>query len=171
MSIENTRTRVPVDTGIGEDQRRKLAADLGNVLATSYVLYHKIHAYHWNITGPLFYSVHKLTDEHYKDIAQAIDAIAERIRSVGFATSTGLRKYLEDSVVDDVTGTPSATDMIQELAQDHQSIARQMREVVDHAEKINDVYTADLLTARIGAHEEASWMLNALIIDELEAAA
>lgn len=156
----------PVNTGVAREDRKNLAEKMGKVLASSYVLYHKIHAYHWNISGPLFYSVHKMTDDHYTDLAASIDDIAERIRAIGFRTPIGLERYLKDSVVEDTTDLPNATEMIRQLAEDHQAIATQLRDAVQEAEKADDVFSADLLTARIGAHEEASWMLNALILDQ-----
>lgn len=161
---------LPANSGVARDDRKTLAEQMGKALASFYVLYHKTHAYHWNVTGPMFYSVHKLTDEQYNDIASAIDDLAERIRSIGFATPIGLGSYLNDSVVSDVKGLRSAGDMVLELAQDHQAVARQLRDIVEEAEKVDDVYTADLLTARIGAHEEAAWMLNALIVEKAESA-
>ncbi|MHA7872766.1 MAG: Dps family protein [Hyphococcus sp.] len=165
MSIQALKTKaqeLPVDTGVNRKDRERLADLMGGVLASSYVLYHKTHAFHWNITGPLFYSVHKLTDEQYQDLAAAIDDIAERIRAIGFTTPVGLTTYINESVVDDATDLPNAGDMIKQLARDHQATAKQLREAVIEAEKVEDVYTADLLTARIGAHEEAAWMLNAI---------
>jgi len=161
---------LPVDTGVAREDRRELARDLGKALASFYVLYHKTHGYHWNVTGPMFYSVHKLTDDQYEDLADAIDALAERIRSIGFAAPVGLGAYIGDSVVKDVDGLKPAGEMVQELAEDHQKVAAQLRDIVEKAEKADDVFTADLLTARIGAHEEASWMLNALIVDGVEKA-
>ena len=165
MSVTTLETKVqemPVKTGVDRGDRKKLAELMGQILASSYVLYHKVHAFHWNVTGPLFYSVHNLTEDHYKDLAEAIDDIAERIRAIGFGAPTGLSKYLEESVVADVSDAPTAENMVLELAKDHQAIASQIRGAVLEAEKVDDVYTADLLTARIGAHEEAAWMLNAI---------
>lgn len=154
----------PVKTGLDRSDRKMLSELMGRVLASAYVLYHKTHAFHWNVTGPMFYSVHKLTEEQYKDLADAIDDIAERIRAIGFATPTGLSDYIKASVVEDSTGAQEAGEMILELAKDHQKVATQLRNAVQEAEKADDVYTADLLTARIGVHEEAAWMLNSLAV-------
>ncbi|GGD13725.1 Dps family protein [Aquisalinus flavus] len=156
---------LPVDSGIDRDQRKILAKKLGHALASSYVLYHKTHAYHWNVTGPLFYSIHKLTDEQYTNLADAIDEIAERIRALGFLTPVGFEKYSKDSVVEGVSSIPDAAHMVHELASDHHKISAQMRKIAEAAEEAEDVYTADLLTARIGFHEEAAWMLNSLIVE------
>lgn len=161
---------LPVKTGLLHENRRALAQELGCALASTYVLYHKTHGYHWNVAGPLFYSVHNLTDSQYRNLAEAIDDMAERIRAIGFATPVGLSQYLKESVVDDVEGVKPAGQMIAELADDHQRVAMQLREAVAKAEALEDVYTADLLTARIGAHEEAAWMLNALIVEGTEEA-
>ncbi len=153
---------LPAKTGIAQADRKHLAELMGRALASTYVLYHKTHAFHWNITGPLFYSVHKLTDEQYQSLASAIDEIAERVRAIGFPAVTGLKNYLEQSVVSDDTAITDANEMIGQLAKDHQAVAAQLRDAAAEAEEADDVYTADLLTARIGAHEESAWMLNAL---------
>ncbi|MGF1543486.1 MAG: Dps family protein [Parvularculaceae bacterium] len=154
---------LPANSGVARDDRKELAAHLADALANMYVLYHKTHAHHWNVTGPMFYSVHKLTEEQYTDLAEAIDAVAERIRSIGFAAPVGLSAYLESSAIKDVDGIKPAGDMVAELAQDHLTLATRLRDMVESAEKVGDVYTADLLTARIGVHDEAAWMLNALV--------
>jgi len=151
--------KLSVHSDLDEKGRETLAVLLNDFLASSYVLYAKTHAFHWNVTGPLFYSVHKLTDEQYQDLAEAIDAIAERVRSIGFPALSGLHTYVQKSLVKE------PREMLQHLAQDHQALAHQARETVREAEKFDDVYTADLLTARIGFHEEAAWMLNALLAE------
>ncbi|MEM8771297.1 MAG: DNA starvation/stationary phase protection protein [Pseudomonadota bacterium] len=159
---------LPGGAGVAREDRKALAGMLGAALASTYTLYHKTHAYHWNITGPLFYSVHKLTDEQYQDLAAAADEIAERIRSIGFEAPVGLALYADNDTIKDVEGTPRAGEMIQELAQDHLKIAEQMRPFVAEADDVGDVYTADLLTGRIGVHEEAAWMLNAILVDSAD---
>lgn len=158
--------QLPADSGLIRGVRQKLAAQMGRALASTYILYHKTHAYHWNVTGPMFYSVHKLTDDQYQDLAHAVDDIAERIRALGFAAPIGLTRYAGDSVVSDPTDIPMAGEMIAELARDHQSVAAELRGMVEQAEQAGDVFTADLLTARIGIHEEAAWMLNAMLVED-----
>ncbi len=167
MTIEVLKTNyedLPIRAGVERKDRKMLAELMGQALASTYVLYHKTHAFHWNVTGPLFYSVHKLTDDQYNDLAEAIDDIAERIRAIGVVAPTGLKRYIKESRVDDYTDVDDAVAMVLQLGKDHQEVAAQLREAVKEAEKVDDVYTADLLTARIGAHEEASWMLNSLIV-------
>ncbi|MEO0981422.1 MAG: DNA starvation/stationary phase protection protein [Pseudomonadota bacterium] len=156
--------KLPLDTQVPKRDRQALSALLGKTLASTYVLYHKTHGFHWNVTGPLFYSVHKLTDDQYRDLAVAVDDIAERIRALGSAAPMGLSNYLADTSIDDVADFPDAGGMLNELAADHLTLADLMRDVVKAAEEVNDVYTADLLTARIGVHEEAAWMLKAITV-------
>jgi len=162
----NTKSEVfDLNVGVGRDTREKLAGQLNECLATSYVLYSKIHQYHWNVAGPLFYSVHKLTDEHYQNMAEAIDDLAERIRAIGFPVEPGLGNWLKTSAVADTTSIPSARDMVAEMSQDHQKAAEQFRKVSEEAHEAGDLYTHDLTTGRIGFHEEAAWMLNAMLAD------
>ena len=157
---------IPMKTSLRDDDRKAIAEDLGRALASTYVLYHKTHGFHWNVTGPLFYSVHKLTDDQYQDLAEAVDDIAERIRALGAPAPMGLAAYAKASVVEDIEDFPATGEMVRELAADHLTVADQMRDMVKRAEKASDVYTADLLTARIGVHEEAAWMLNAIAIEK-----
>lgn len=156
---------LPGGAGVARSDRKALAGMLGEALASAYTLYHKTHAYHWNITGPLFYSVHKLTEEQYEELAEAVDDLAERIRAIGFAAPVGLAAYADNPTIRDVSSVPSAGDMIAELAKDHLKIAEQLRPFVGEADEVGDVYTADLLTSRIGVHEEAAWMLNAILVE------
>lgn len=156
---------VSVRTGIERDDRKHLAEILNEALAGTFVLYAKTLAFHWNVSGPLFYSVHKLTDEQYHDLADAIDATAERVRALGFPARSGIGRYIQESVVTDVDDLPSAGEMVATLARDHQAMAKSLRAGVAEAENVEDVFTADFLTGRIGVHEEAAWMLNSIIAD------
>lgn len=151
-----------IDTDVKAENRTAIAQMLGKVLASSYVLYHKTQGFHWNVTGPMFISVHELTERQYKDLAKAIDAIAERIRTLGAPAPMGLAGYVGDSQVLDQSEFPTVGQMLETLARDHLTVADEMRGIVEASEKLKDVYTADLLTARIGDHEEAAWMLKAL---------
>ncbi|WP_138511686.1 Dps family protein [Maricaulis alexandrii] len=155
---------IPVESKVDAKKRAEIAAGIGRALASTYVLYHKTHGFHWNVTGPLFYSVHKLTDDQYQDLAEAVDDLAERIRALGEPAPMGLDGYLRDSVVEDVNDFPDVEGMVKQLARDHLAVADQMRDIVARADSAGDVYSADLLTARIGVHEEAAWMLNAIAL-------
>lgn len=160
LDIRNEKLKTK--TGFTDDQRTAISEKLTKALASTYVLYHKTQAFHWNVTGPMFYSVHKMTEGQYEDLAEAIDDLAERIRTLGAAAPMGLSQYIENSVVTDDSDFPATGEMLTALAEDNQRVASLMRDAVETAENANDVYTADMLTARIGAHEEAAWMLTAI---------
>tara|TARA_R110002124_G_scaffold197410_1_gene364504 strand:- start:1001 stop:1495 length:495 start_codon:yes stop_codon:yes gene_type:complete len=148
-------------TDIKKADRAEMAAKLGDALASTVVLYYKTQSVHWNVTGPLFGTVHQLTEGQYEDLAASIDEIAERIRALGAKTPVGLSTYVKNSVIDDLTEWGDVEYMLKQLTSDNLAVADQMREFVKIAEEADDVFTADLLTARIGALEEASWMLSA----------
>ena len=152
-----------VDTGIEPKDRKEVAKALQHGLADTYSLYLKTLGVHWNIVGPSFYSVHKLTEEQYEDLHTAADEIAERIRALGEIAPASFGDYAKLSVVDSSETPRQADAMIKGLITDNEAIARRMREFVAVAEDADDVFTADLLTARIGQHEENAWMLRALI--------
>lgn len=150
-----------MNTDLKSDDRVDMAEKLGDVLASTYVLYQKTQSVHWNVTGPMFVSVHKMTEAQYEDLADSVDDLAERIRALGAKTPVGLSTYINASTIDDQTEWGDVDAMLRQLSSDNIAVANQMREAVKTAEKANDVFTADLLTSRIGALEEASWMLSA----------
>jgi starvation-inducible DNA-binding protein len=164
QALDVKAIELELETGVSHKDRKDLARHLNMALASTYTLYAKTHTYHWNVAGPLFYSVHKMTEEQYQDMAAAIDAIAERVRAIGFAARGGLETFRQNSCIADVKDSVlSARDMVAELSADHQKLAQELRHAVAEADKLDDVFTADLLTARIGFHEEAAWMLGALL--------
>ena len=150
-----------VDTGI--DNRRKIATSLSGIVADNIVLLVKTQGYHWNVVGPLFHSIHELTEAQYKDLFAAIDTLAERIRALGYPAPTSLKSMISETRLDDAKGNPSAEKMIETLVADHEAVVRAMREAAEMAEEQHDLVTADLLTARMGWHEQAIWMLRAII--------
>lgn len=153
----------PVNTGIDASDRKEVAKALQHGLADTYTLYLKTLGVHWNIVGPAFYSVHKLTEAQYEDLHAAADVIAERVRALGHIAPASFGDYTKLSVIDS-TETPKTADaMLKSLIADNEAIAKRMREFVDVADEADDVFTADLLTARIGKHEENAWMLRALV--------
>ncbi|NIY77696.1 DNA starvation/stationary phase protection protein [Thalassospira sp. HF15] len=162
-SMQTVAKEFPVETGVDRKDRRELAKMLTQIVGSSHVLYAKIRGVHWNVVGPTFYSLHKMTEEHYEDLNTAIDDMAERIRAIGFAAPTGLNAMMENSVIEDQTKLLSTEDMVKELIEDHDKMARLLRDGVAAAEDVEDVKTADMLTERIGVHEEAAWMLRATI--------
>lgn len=153
----------PVRTGLGEDDRSMLAQHLSQVLADTYVLMVKTHVYHWNVVGPLFMPVHKITEEHYKDLFEAADGIAERIRALGHLAPLSIETMLPKSTVEEEQQRRSAEGMVKQLVADHEQIARRMRDSAAVAEKLEDFVTTDMLTDRLAFHEKAIWMLRAMV--------
>jgi starvation-inducible DNA-binding protein len=153
----------PIDIGVARGDRKQLAHELATVLADTYVLYGQTQAVHWNAVGPLFYSVHKLTESQYEDMADAIDAIAERIRAIGFPAPGGLTRMIAMSGIDNQPEPQSTEEMIRQLIAGNEHCAKTLRAAVKSAERADDVKTADLLTERIGQHEEYGWMLRSIL--------
>ncbi|MGV8987187.1 MAG: Dps family protein [Cypionkella sp.] len=150
----------PVKTGV--KNVKPVTNGLNGALADTYRLVFKTHAYHWNIEGPLFYGIHHLTDAQYRNLFDAADKIAERIRALGQLTPISLKEIMAASIVEDVDTLPSALAMVEDLAQAHESVAKRMHDLIDLANQHRDPVTADLVTNRSAFHEEAAWMLRAL---------
>lgn len=153
----------PVDTGLDEKSRSDVANALCRVLADTYTLYLKTQGFHWNVVGPLFYSLHQLTEEQYKDLAEAVDELAERIRALGYPAPASFGEFAALRTIEDVTGLPTGEEMIGQLVKDHEAVAREMRNAAATAAAANDDVTNDLLTGRLREHEKAVWMLRALV--------
>lgn len=151
-----------VDTGIKRAGTDAIAEELSNALADSFSLYLKTLGVHWNIVGPSFYGMHKLTEAQYLDLGTAIDEIAERIRALGHIAPAAFGDYAERSVVESKTTISSAEDMLKSLIKDNEAVARRLRKAVSVADDAGDVFTADMLTGRIGKHEQNVWMLRAV---------
>lgn len=151
-----------IKTGVGEESRAKVAEALGGMLASTYSLYVKSLFYHWNVTGPRFHSLHKLFEEHYQDLHEAGDDIAERIRAIGHFTPGTLKAFGALSQVTDDDELPgSAEDMLRNLKEAHGVCAAEARKVLNVAEEAGDEVTVDLMVERMRFHDEASWMLGA----------
>lgn len=145
---------VAINTGLDENARAAVADALNGVLAETYALYSKTHSYHWNVTGPQFPALHTMFETQYREMWEALDEIAERIRSLGaFANLPG------SSGVD--ATPPAATDMVKNLADGHAALVRKAREALAAAADVDDAATEDLLTTRIQSHEKTAWMLRA----------
>lgn len=151
-----------VDTGIKRAGTDAIAEELSNALADSFSLYLKTLGVHWNIVGPSFYGMHKLTEAQYLDIGTAIDEIAERIRALGHIAPAAFGDYAARSVVESKATIASAEDMLKSLIKDNEAVARRLRKAVSVADDAGDVFTADMLTGRIGKHEQNVWMLRAV---------
>lgn len=129
------------------------------LLATSYTLYLKTHNYHWNVTGPMFATLHGLFESQYTELATAVDEIAERIRILGAPAPGSYSAFAKLGVIEEETGHPEATTMLERLCADHKAAASAARKVVDAAEEVGDQASADLATRRIEVHEKSTWML------------
>jgi starvation-inducible DNA-binding protein len=152
-----------VHTGIKRQDRKKLAHGLSRALAETYVLYVKTQGFHWNVVGPLFYGLHKLTEEQYQNLALAVDELAERIRALGYPAPATLGEFVALSSIKESPGVANAEEAVRQLNCDHESICRTFRETTAVADEFNDQATADMLTNRLKAHEQMAWMLRSLL--------
>jgi len=139
-----------------------IADGLADVLADTYRLLFKSHAYHWNVEGPLFYSIHNLTEGQYEDMFEAADTLAERIRALGQFAPMAMGEIMARSIIEDRDELPSAGAMCEDLASDHERVAKRMHALIEIAGEHSDPVTEDLATARSAFHEQAAWMLRAI---------
>jgi len=154
-----------LNTGISHEHREKLAAELSRLLADSYTLYLKTHNFHWNVTGPMFQTLHSMFELHSTELAMAVDAIAERIRALGLPSPGSYAAFGRLASVPDTDGVPKALEMVKLLVEAHETVIRTAREVVRAAEEAGDQATADLRTQRLQLHEKTAWMLRSLLED------
>ena len=155
--------RVNIDIGIDETDRAAIAAGLGKLLADSYGLYLETHNFHWNVTGPMFQTLHVMFETQYTELAIAVDIIAERIRSLGFPAPATYSEFMRLSSIKDVQGVPRADEMLRLLVDGQEAVVRTARSLFPLVEKASDQATADLLTQRIQLHEKTAWMLRSLL--------
>lgn len=152
-----------IDIGIKRDDREAIAEGLSRLLADTYTLYLKTHNFHWNVTGPMFQTLHLMFETQYTELAVAVDDIAERIRSLGFHAPGTYKQYVELSSIRESDKVPEATDMIRQLLEGQEAVVRTARSVLPIADEATDEATADLLTQRIQLHEKTAWMLRSLL--------
>jgi starvation-inducible DNA-binding protein len=152
-----------VDIGISEPNREAIADGLSRLLADSYTLYLKTHNYHWNVTGPMFATLHTLFETQYTELATAVDEIAERIRALGKPAPGSYAAFVKLTSIEEESGTPSAEEMIRQLTIGQETVARTARELIPVVDEANDEPTADLLTQRMQVHEKNAWMLRSLL--------
>ncbi|MDX1691118.1 MAG: Dps family protein [Acidimicrobiia bacterium] len=150
-----------VDIGIDDGARTEIVAGLERLLADTYTLYLKTQNYHWNVEGPMFRALHLMFEEQYIELRDAVDLVAERIRSLGELAPGSFAEFAELTVIPEGSGDTDAMDMVRGLADGHEAAARTARSVVRLAEEAGDVATADLATVRIETHEKTAWMLRA----------
>lgn len=152
-----------IDIGISEEQRNAIADGLSHLLADTYTLYLKTHNYHWNVTGPMFNTLHLMFETQYNELALAVDLIAERIRALGHPAPGSYAQYARLSSIKESEAVPPAREMIADLVAGQEAVARTARKVFKTAESAADQPTADLLTQRMQVHEKAAWMLRAML--------
>jgi starvation-inducible DNA-binding protein len=152
-----------IDIGIEANKRQKIASGLSRVLADSYTLYLKTHNFHWNVTGPMFQTLHLMFETQYNELALAVDLVAERIRALGVSAPGTYKKFSDLSAIKEEDGVPKAQDMIRLLVEGHETVARTARQVFKVAESASDQPTCDLLTQRMQVHEKTAWMLRSLL--------
>lgn len=158
--------KTEVNIGIKESDRKKVAHGLSELLADSYTLYLKTHNYHWNVTGPQFRTLHLMFEEHYTELATAVDLIAERIRSLGFKAPGSYKEFQKLMSMSEPEGSLNANEMIVDLVHSHEAVVRKAREVLEMGETAGDQASVDLVTQRIQLHEKTAWMLRSLVNEE-----
>jgi starvation-inducible DNA-binding protein len=152
-----------MDIGINEKDRKKIAEGLSHLLADTYTLYLKTHYFHWNVTGPMFNTLHLMFETQYNELALAVDAVAERIRSLDFYAPGTYREFSKLASIPESESVPKAQDMIKELVAGHEAVCRTARSVFPAVEKAADEASADLITQRLQVHEKTAWMLRSLL--------
>jgi starvation-inducible DNA-binding protein len=152
-----------IDIGIPVDQRAEIASGLSRLLADSYTLYLKTHFYHWNVTGPMFQTLHTMFMTQYTELGLAVDEIAERIRALGHPAPGSYKAYAALSSISEDDGVPDAKAMIANLVKGNEAVSRTARAVFPLAEAANDQPTCDLLTQRMLVSEKTAWMLRSLL--------
>lgn len=158
-----TQSSYPIDVGIKESDRKAIAQGLSKFLADTYTLYLKTHNFHWNVTGPMFQTLHLMFEQHYNELWTATDLIAERIRSLGVLSPGTYAEFSSLSSIQEQKGPVKAQKMIELLVEGHEAVIRTARSVFGLAEKAQDQVTMDLLTQRMQIHEKTAWMLRSLL--------
>jgi starvation-inducible DNA-binding protein len=159
-----TKTSQPViDIGIPEKERRQIADGLSRLLADTFTLYLTTHNFHWNVKGPMFQTLHLMFEAQYNELWLALDAIAERIRALGFPAPGTYSQYAKLSSIKETPGVPEAKQMVRILVSGQEAVARTARKIFPVVDKSSDEPTADLLTQRMQVHEKTAWMLRSLL--------
>lgn len=159
-ALKITPQSEPVNTGVRDVEG--IASGLADILADTYRLIFKTHACHWNVTGPAFYSIHKLTEEQYENMFEAADELAERIRALGQLAPMQMDDIMKRSQISDLDTTPDAQTMVEDLAKDHEGLAHRLHGLIELVEGRKDPVTEDLATERSAFHEQAAWMLRSI---------
>jgi starvation-inducible DNA-binding protein len=163
--IMKTKKATRIDIGISDNDRAKIAQGLSRLLADSYTLYLMTHNFHWNVTGPMFNTLHLMFMGQYTEQWNALDIIAERIRALGHPAPGTYKEFVKLASIKEPEGVPKATEMIKLLVAAQEATARTARELFPLVDKANDQPTADVLTQRLDVHEKTAWMLRSLLED------
>ena len=148
-----------INIGIDEKAREEIGQGLSRLLADTYTLYLQTHNFHWNVTGPFFQQLHVLFEEHYTELAEAVDEIAERIRALGILSPGTYQEFADLSSIKEVKGDISAEEMIERLVDSHETVVRTARGVLETAQEADDESSASLVGDRLVVHEKTAWML------------
>jgi starvation-inducible DNA-binding protein len=152
-----------INIGIDEESRKQIAEGLKKLTADTFTLYLKTHYYHWNVTGPMFETLHKMFEEQYNALWQAVDTLAERIRALGFYAPGTYRELMSTTSIQEDDDIPGWKQMIQNLLDGHEEVIRSARDLFPQADEAGDEGTADLLTCRLEFHEKTAWMLRSML--------
>ena len=152
-----------IDIGIKETDRVQIAEGLKRLLADSYTLYLQTHNFHWNVTGPQFRELHLMFEEHYTELATAVDDIAERIRTLGVFAPGTYKEFAALSNIKETDSVPSGNDMVAILSQGHEQVVRTCRDVLKVAQEADDESSVSLVSDRMVLHEKTAWMLRSLL--------
>lgn len=152
-----------IDIGIPQEERSRIAQGLSRMLADSFQLYMQTHAFHWNVEGPMFNTLHLMFMEQYTELWNALDEIAERIRALGFPSPGGCKAFQSLSTITEVEATAEAMQMVRILVQGHEACVRTAREVLEIADEGGDEPSVDMLTQRLQVHEKTAWMLRSML--------
>ena len=159
-----TKEKTEVNIGIAESERKSISDGLSKLLADTYTLYLKTHNFHWNVTGPMFNTLHLMFEQQYNELALAVDLIAERIRALGFPAPGTYSEFSKLSSIKEEPGiVPKAEEMIRFLVEGNETVIRTARSIFSTAESASDESTCDLLTQRMQLHEKTAWMLRSMI--------
>lgn len=158
-----SKKTVSTEIGINKKSREEISEGLSRLLADSYILYLKTHNFHWNVEGPMFNTLHLMFMDQYTELWNALDLIAERIRSLGFYAPGTYKQFVKLSSLTESEEVPEAKEMILQLLHGHEALAKTARSVYPSAEEGNDESTLDLLTQRLQLHEKTAWMLRSLL--------
>lgn len=157
------RMAASINTGISEKERYEIAEGLSRVLADTYVLYLQTRNFHWNVTGPMFETLHVMFERQYNDLSEAVDQVAERIRALDCPAPGAYAEFSRLASIKEESGLPGAEDMIRGLLQGHEAVVRTARSAFPAAERAHDESTVDVLTERMRTHEKTAWMLRSML--------